>query len=342
MSVKIREVAQLAGVAPSSVSRAISNHPDVSEETRARVLRAADQLGFRPNLLAQGLRCGRTRTVGFIVRDISIPTFAGIVKGAEEEFESHGYSILVTNSLQSSALEAKHVEVLSQRQIDGLILSLQSETSLETIRALERVKVPIVLLDRELDSVDCDSVCFDHADGVRTAVESLIYHGHRRVGFLGGSPDRRASRDRLSGYFAALGAAGIAPNDRWVVELGVTAHSGIHEGVVELLEQEPRPTAILVGDGDLGVELLTAMSERGLALGEDMAVIICDDHPLLRLMQPPISVVARDVEVMGRVAARLLLERLGRGGDPPVHKLLPTTFILRSMSGPLDAVPALA
>ena len=339
---KISEVAKLAGVAPSSVSRALSNHPDVSEEMRLRVLRAADQLGYRPNLLAQGLRRGQTRTVGFIVRDISIPTFAGIVKGAEEEFESHGYSILVTNSLQSSALEAKHVEVLIQRQVDGLIISLQSESSLEMLRALERVQVPIVLLDRELTSFDCDSVCFDHAAGVRQAVEALIQLGHRRIGFLGGSPDRRASRDRLSGYLAALESAGIVPNESWMVQLGVTAHDGVHGGVLRLLDQEPRPTAILAGDGNLGVELLTAMREGGIAIGRDMAVVICDDHELLRLMEPPISVVARDVELMGRSAARLLITRLNAAASPSVREVLPTTFISRSLSGPVDAVPAQA
>jgi LacI family transcriptional regulator len=339
---KIKDVAKLAGVAPSSVSRALSNHPDVSEAMRSRVLRAAEHLEYRPNLLAQGLRRGQTRTVGFIVRDISIPTFAGIVKGAEEEFESLGYSILVTNSLQSSALEAKHVEVLSQRQVDGLILSLQSESCPETIRALERVQVPIVLLDRELDSIDCDSVCFDHATGVRGAIEALIELGHRRIGFIGGSADRRASRDRLDGYRSALESAGIPMNDSWVLQLGVTAHDEIHGAVLELLRQKLRPTAILASDGNLGVALLTGVREYGIALGTDIAVVICDDHELLHLMEPPISVVSREVELMGRCAARLLMRRLDGSASPPVREILPTTFIRRSLSGPVQSVRAMA
>ncbi len=340
--VKIKDVAQLAGVAPSSVSRALSNHPDVSEEMRSRVVRAAEQLEYRPNLLAQGLRRGQTRTVGFIVRDISIPTFAGIVKGAEEEFESLGYSILLTNSLQSSTLEAKHVEVLSQRQVDGLILSLQSESCPETIRSLERVQVPIVLLDRELDSIDCDSVCFDHATGVRGAIEALIELGHRRIGFIGGFPDRRASRDRMDGYLSGLESAGIPLNDSLVVQLRTTEHDEIDKGVRGLLRQKSRPSAILASDGHLGVALLTEMRESGIALGRDIAVVICDDHDLLRLMEPPISVVARDVELMGRVAARLLIRRLNGSAAPPVQKILPTNFISRSLSGPVDSVQAIA
>src|SRR5579863_7394592 len=108
----IKAVASRAGVAPSSVSRALNDHPDVSEEMRARVLEAVKELGYQPDFLAQSLRLGATRTIGFIVRDISNPLFAGIVKGAEQELESHGYSVLLTNSLQNSALEAKHINVL--------------------------------------------------------------------------------------------------------------------------------------------------------------------------------------------------------------------------------------
>ena len=178
---KIDEVAKLARVAPSSVSRVLNDHPDVSDEMKARVLRAAEQLGYQPNFLAQSLRRGVTHTVGFVVRDISIPLFAGIVKGAEQELESHGYSVLLTNSLQNSALEAKHINVLRQRQVDGLILSLQSEADAGTLTALRNVRVPIVLLDRELSGFAGDAVLFDHASGVHGAVVALVDLGHRRV-----------------------------------------------------------------------------------------------------------------------------------------------------------------
>lgn len=342
---KIKEVAELAGVAPSSVSRALSDHPDVSEEMKRRVLRAADELGYRPNLLAQGLRSGQTRTIGFIVRDISIPTFAGIVRGAEEEFESKGYSILLTNSLQRSSLEAKHIEMLSQRRVDGLIISLQSESSSETIRALGQLRIPIVLLDRELDSIEADSVCFAHSVGVCDAVEALLELGHRRVAFIGGPAERRASRDRLDGYVDALENAGLDVDDALVVQLPAIGYESARQAIFELLGREPRPTAIVAADGNLGVEILTVITERGIELGRDMTLVVCDDHALLRMVKPPISVVARDVELMGRTAAQLLLARLRDGSALPRREVLPTTFIRRALSSPSGvdsvAVPAL-
>ena len=187
-------------MAPSSVSRVLNEHPDVSQEMRAKVLQAAEQLGYQPNFLAQSLRTGATRTVGFVVRDISIPLFAGIVKGAEQALEKNGYSVLLTNSLQNSALEAKHINVLRQRRVDGLILSLQSEANPDTFMALQNLQVPTVLLDRELVGFPTDAVLFDHASGVHDAVAALVERGHTHIGLLVGPPDTRASRDRILGF----------------------------------------------------------------------------------------------------------------------------------------------
>jgi len=333
-TIKIKQVAELAGVAPSSVSRALNDHPDVSAEMRARVLAAAERLGYQPNFLAQSLRRGVSRTVGFIVRDISIPLFAGIVKGAEQALESHGYSILLTNSLREPALEAKYITVLEQRSVDGLILSLQSESSPDTLAALRRLRVPAVLLDRELPGFDLDAVVFDHAAGVRDAVASLLRLGHRHVGLVVDSARIRASRERRRGFLRAHEEAGLAPAAGAIVEVGVFSPRAALEAALSLLDAKPPPTAIVAGDSQLGVGLLTALHERRLRQGIDVDVVVCDDVDLLALMDPPISVVQRDAEEMGTVAAQLLVKRLADATAPPMVTVLPTRFIPRGSTGP--------
>lgn len=325
----IKEVARLAGVAPSSVSRAINGHADVSEQLRSRVLEAAAQLGYQPDFLAQSLRRGATHTVGFIVRDISVPLFAGIVKGAEQELENQGYSILLTNSLRDPALEAKHIEVLSQRRVDGLILSLSSEAQMETVAALRSVTVPVVLLDREVNGFAADSVLFDHASGVRDAVSELLALGHRRVGFIVGSSQIRATRERIRGYFAAFEASGqlVQPGDIRQMEQYDSEFAA--SSTRELLGQSPPPTALLAGDSQLGVGMLVALRSLRVRPGRDVSVVVCDDLELFSAMDPPVSVVSRDVEEMGSIAARLLLKRLGSRSGPPVTETLPTRFVLR-------------
>jgi len=333
----IEEVAQLAGVARSSVSRALNDHPDVSPEMKARVRRAAERLSYQPDFLAQSLRRGATRTVGFIVRDISIPLFADIVKGAEAEFESKGYSVLLMNSLREPSLEAKHIRVLAHRRVDGLILSLASESSTATIAALRQVHAPTVLLDRDIVGLAVDAVRFDHAAGVHDAVTTLLRLGHRRIGLIVGSPDIRPTRERLRGYLGAYESAGIAVAREGVIQVATYTPDLAVEATFSLLDGPTRPTAILAGDSQLGTGLLLALSQRGLQHGRDLAIVICDDLPLLPFLDPPVSVVGRDAEAMGTVAAQLLLQRLADPDAPSATETLPTRFIDRGSTGVLGA-----
>jgi LacI family transcriptional regulator len=326
----IKEVARLAGVAPSSVSRAMNGHADVSNVLRTRVLHAAAQLGYQPDLLAQSLRRGATRTVGFIVRDISVPLFAGIVKGAEQELESRGYSVLLTSSLRDPALEAKHIGVLCQRRVDGLILSLQSETAAETVAALRDVQVPVVLLDREMSGLAADAVLFDHASAMCEVVRALLELGHRRIGFLVGSPETRASRERLRGFLAGYELAGEAVRLDDVRQLQTVSPSFAGGATRSLLEQPSPPSALIAGDSQLGVGMLLALKELGLRQGRDVSVVVCDDLELFQAMDPPVAVVARSATDMGTLAARLLLRRLDNLAAPRMVEVLPTAFIRRS------------
>ncbi len=327
--IKIKEVAALANVAPSSVSRVLNEHPDVSAEMRARVLQAAEQLGYQPNFLAQSLRTGATRTVGFVVRDISIPLFAGIVKGAEQALEKNGYSVLLTNSLQNSALEAKHINVLRQRRVDGLILSLQSEANPDTFKALQNLQVPTVLLDRELVGFPADAVLFDHASGVHDAVAGLVGLGHTHIGLLVGPPDTRASRDRIRGFTRACEEAGIPAGWDNIVQLSAITPETASQATASLLDPPIALTALVAGDAQLGIAVLAAMRERKLRPGQELSVVVCDDIELFRLVDPPMSVVFRDAEEMGAAAARMLMARLSDGSAARARHVLPTTFIPR-------------
>jgi LacI family transcriptional regulator len=325
----IKEVARLAGVAASSVSRALNDHPDVSAEMRARVMRAVEQLGYRPDFLAQSLRLGATRTVGFVVRDISNPLFAGIVMGAEKELEAHGYSILLMNSLGDPALDAKNLGVLRQRRVDGLILSLQSETNEKTVVALRHIATPVVLLDREVQGVACDAVLFDHSMGVSEATEALLRLGHRRISLIVGSSETRGSRERVAGYRRAFATAGLTPGDGDIVDNGSYSRDFGFEAATAVMSTSDSPTALIAANGQIGVGVLAALSELGLRHGEDVSLVVCDDHELLRLMDPPVSVVARDAERMGTAAAQLLLNRLQDGASPLRDVVLPTFYVPR-------------
>jgi LacI family transcriptional regulator len=327
----MREVAQLAGVAVSSVSRVISGHPDVSPAMRERVMAAVERLGYEPDLLAQSMRSRTTQTVGFVVGDISNPLLAEIALGAETTLGGAGYSVLLTNSENDPSRDARHTRLLLQRRVDGLLLSLAAEDDMETVRILEQIDTPIVLIDRELPrTVRASAVLSDHRAGMRAAVEHLLELGHRDVGLILGQP-LRFSRERRLGLQDAYQAHGLEPTFR-VLEGRLTREHGA-TATRTLLDDPRPPTALVAGGNQLLVGMLEELGGRGARLGTDISVVSCDEISVTELYQPPIAVVRRDSRELGRSAAQLLLRHME--GDPePRTVLTPTEFVARASCGP--------
>jgi LacI family transcriptional regulator len=327
----MRHVAERAGVAVSSVSRVLSGHPDVSDSMREKVMNAVAELGYHPDLLAQSMRWRATLTCGFIVNDIANPLFAEMVKGAERALEASGYSMLLTNSEGNPERDIKAIQLLEQRRVDGLLISLASETHGPTLDVLRSLDVPTVLIDRDVpDDVPAARVMSDHAVGVRAAVEHLVGEGHRRIAIIVG--DRlRPSNERARAFAEALREHA----DGLVGEVMRVPYSPEHgaRAARELLAREDPPSALLVGGNQFLLGALETVSAIGLRLGRDLALVGCDDTPLTRLHDPPISVIARDIGEMGRTAADVLLRSLGGAELTPEPVVLPTVFAPRASTG---------
>ena len=327
----MREVAELAGVAMSSVSRVLSSHPDVSPGMSARVLAAVEQLGYKPNLLAQGLRRRETLSVGFVVGDISNPLLAQIAMGAETALREAGYSMLLTNSEGDPELDAAHVRLFEQRRVDGLILSTAREGHEPTHAALREAGVPIAVVDRELPSdLRASRALSDHRAGMSATVRHLLDLGHRRIGVVLGQPVR-PSIERLRALEDVFAERGL-PRTHAVIEGRFSAEHG-EAATRSLLDAPEPPTAILAAGNQLVVGALRVIAERGLELARDLSFVGCDDIAITELYRPPIATVRRDSFELGRVAADLLLRRL-RGDDEPVDVVLPTEFVPRASTGP--------
>ena len=323
----MHDVAARAGVALSSVSRALSDHPDVSKKMRRRVHEAARELGYEPNFLAQSLRTGSTYTIGFLIRDIANPFFAAMANGAEHFLRQRGFVMLLVNSDGDSDVEANHISVLRRRRVDGLILNLVTEDHPPTTGALTNLETPYVLVDRTLPGIDASAVLCDHYTGVRAATDDLIAHGHRRVALVSGQRNVRPVRERVRGLKDAFSIAGLAHDDRLVV-LGSFAGDFASQQTHALLDGPEPPTAILTGGAQVTVGVLKALAQRQLTAGRDIGLVALDELDLLEIVQPAISVVSRDPQRMGAEAARLLLD--AAAGQPPQTVVLPTMYSPRS------------
>ena len=330
----MREVAELAEVAISSVSRVLSEHPDVSAEMRERVLAAVQQLEYEPDFLAQSLRRGATLSVGYVVGDISNPLIATITSGAESMLRAAGYSMLLMNSENDPELDAAHIRFFQARRVDGMILSLASERRAATLEILAHVDVPIILIDRDVPTdLRASIVRNDHREGMRDAVGHLLDLGHRRVALITGSLDLWPVRERIAGMAEAVAARGR--QDETISLVGSLSAEHGERSTEQLLAMHPRPTAIVAGGNQVLAGCVRALVRHGIRVPDDMSLVTCDEVDLSELHSPPIASVSRDTLLLGRTAAELLLERLN-GGEPRTV-LLPTTFTPRPSCGPVPA-----
>lgn len=334
----IRQVADLAGVAPSSVSRVLADSPSASIEMKEKVLSAVRQLHYEPDFLAQSLRRKRTLSVGFLIADIANPVLASIVQGAEESLQRNGYTLLLVSSQTRPRNEPELLKFLAARRVDGLLVSLTDEKHPRTVEVLKDLDLPMVFVDREPPQ-GCTAaiVGTDHGQGMEAAVEHLISLGHRRIAQITGSLGMLPSRERLSAMNRVL--------ER---HPGVEAHffpgslleEHGYDATCQLLALDERPTALVIAGNQILAGCLEALNEHGLEVGRDMSVVGCDETPAARLFSPRISVIERDRPGLGRAAAQRLVEMIqaraeGRR-EAPGPLLLQTEFIDHgSCSAPL-------
>ena len=328
----IRDVARTASVSLATASRAINGHRSVSPSVRRRVADAINALGYKPDATAQNMRTGVTRTIGIIVRSITVPALAGFVESAQRVLDEAGYALIIMCSEDRRDRELELLGLMARRRVDGLIMTTQSESDPELVAARASLDCPIVLLDRETTGAE-DTTTVDHCDGVRRAVEYLFDLGHQRIGLVTGTTTVYPSRDRIRGYREAHERRGITIDPDLVRTDGFDAHSTF-SAAATLLGSLQRPTAIIAGGINMLGTIMQAVRSRGLRIPEDVSIIGGGDTDLSRLATPPITVIRWNFSELGETAARLLLERVQQSLERPPRRLkFPTELVVRSSCG---------
>jgi LacI family transcriptional regulator len=317
----IRAVAQRAGVAVSSVSRAFSPDESASAEMRERVFAAARAVGYVPDGVARSLRRGSTSTVGCVVANIANPTFAQIVTGAGQALQSHGYAMLIANSAEGAESEGSQLNVLRRHRVDGLLVSVVDETNQDTHTQLSAVSQPAVLLDRDLSGFqNFGRVLFDHQAGIAEALAALAQLGHRRIAFIGGSGNVRPTRERSGAFMKACGERSITGITRCGTYSDAHGEATAHA----LLTSTPAPTAVIAGGNQILIGVLRAIRALNLQIPDDISLVTCDEVPLMDALSPKQAVITRDLILLGRESGEMLVSMIG--GAPARTKLLPVSF----------------
>jgi LacI family transcriptional regulator len=337
--VTLRDVARVAGVHPGTASRALNEETRalVNEETARRVLEAAEQLGYRPNPIARGLKTNRSYTIGVLIPDLTNPLFPPILRGIEDRLEESGYTPLMANTDNDLERERIDWHAMRARQVDGIV-SATARRDRGLLDELIESGIPVVLVNRRAPESGVPSATADDRQGIRLAVEHLARLGHRRIAHIAGPLELSTGLDRHEAFHEAMGELGLEADPQLVVVTKAFTESEGAKACAELLDRGARPTAIAAANDLIALGCYDVFAERGISCPDEISVVGFNDMPFADRFQPPLTTIRIPHYELGMAAAELMLENLLNGGAPPRDiRLEPSLVVRGSTVSPMQA-----
>lgn len=333
----IKDIAKLAGVSHSTVSRALRHSPLVNPETAKAIRRIAEKCGYRVNAVALGLVKRRTQTVGVAVTTIADPFVAGVVAGIEDAAQESGFSVFLANSHAAAAREVSVVRSFEERRVDGIIVT-SSRVGALYVPLLERLRVPIVLLNNQYPGEFSHSVMIDNVRASFDATWHLVELGHRRIAYLGDRHGRQSDAERLTGYRKAL-REGRLPQPRDLVVHGDGKPEGAGPAIAKLLALPEPPTAVFCYNDMSALGAIRSIRGAGRRVPEDISIVGFDDLFFSQYIEPPLTTIRQPMRQMGRMAMETLLHLLAKRGAAHSRKV-PGELIVRESAAPPRGIHA--
>ncbi|PLW97219.1 MAG: LacI family transcriptional regulator [Marinilabiliales bacterium] len=328
--VTIKDIAKRLGISPSTVSRALKDHPDISYNTRKAVQELAQILGYKPNEVALSLRTSQSKIIGVIVPEIVHHFFSSIISGIEEVANEAGYYVMIFQTNESYKKELVYSQTLISSRIDGLIVSFSKETTdFEHFNTFVKNNIPIVLFDRVTDDLEADKVLSDDVKGAFLITEHLIQQGYRRIAHYGSPDYMNISQSRLKGYKNALEKYNI-PFDKDLV-FKCDTHEDSIKLTQKIFSEKNHPDAVFAVNDLTATGVIVALRKTGLRVPEDVAVAGYTNALVSKIVDPPLSTVDQHGYEMGQEAARMLLHRLRkRNSETPFEtRIVKTNLVIR-------------
>jgi LacI family transcriptional regulator len=329
--ITIDDIAREAGVHPASVSRALrGTGTKVSPETRQKIVRIAERLGYRPNAVAASLRTKTTNLVGIVVPDLGNPLFGPIVQRLEVELRQRGYMALVAQTPADAHSRKSIVEALADRQVGGLLI-LAAESDDPMLEAATRARIPTVLLNRGFGERRFSSVVNDDRESVRLVLDHLVGLGHRDIAHIAGPSSSSTGRARRDAFIELAPALKVRPT--LVEAQAFTREAGL--AAARDLLRRSKPTAIFGANDLIAMGIFDALKARGLHVPTDVSVVGHNDMPFVDLIAPPLTTVRIAVDQMSRQAALLLMEMVSAPDqEPSTRVLMPKLIVRESTAAP--------
>lgn len=332
MASTLKDVAALAGVHPSTVSRVLRGKENIpiSKTTKSRIFEAVKELNYRPDKTARALRLRKSDAVGLVIPNIASPYFSGIAKTLDTLCHNAGYSLMIYDTNENQEKEIQVIEDLLGRGVDGLIIAPVQDAD-SHIRQLVEQNIPLVLIDRDFENMQTHAVICDDEISAYKAVSCLSELGHKRIGFISGRQNLYPVLKRLEGYRKALNDFDLEKDPAFIASGGPTLESG-YVSAVNLLSLPNAPTALLVSGTIITVGSLKAIQEKGLSIPEDVSIISYTDTIYAPFLSTPITTISHSVKEIAENAFKLLHRQMDSAAKTKVSKVIVQTHLYKRAS----------
>lgn len=330
-NVTIKDIARELGISPSTVSRALKDHPDISQATRDAVNELAERWNYRPNPIAISLKSGSSKTIGVIIPDIVHYFFSTVISGIEDVVYQRDYNMILCQSNEMWEHEVKNIKTLLSSRVEGILASLSKTTSdLGHYRNILEKDIPLVFYDRVADELKTDSVVIDDETGSYKAVIHLLRTGKKRIVHLAGPMQLAIARNRRNGYLRAMKEYRLTPSEEDVVKCDdIKSAEGLIPG---LLKRTPRPDAFFAVNDLTAAQTLMIVKRHGLRIPEDVAIVGFTNSQIATLTEPALTSVDQKGFEIGQTAARLLIDRIENRRLPVQNKIITSELVVRGSS----------
>lgn len=304
----LKDIARKLKISASTVSRALNNHPDISEDTKRKVKALAGKLNYSPNPIAQSLKNNRTSTIGVIVPEIKHDFFSSAISGIEDVAYQNGYTIVLSQSNESFEREVVNTNALMHSRVAGMIVSISQHTrNGDHFKLLMDRKIPLVFFDRVCEDVDANKVVIDDEASAFNAVQHLINRGYKKIAHFAGPRDLSVCKKRLDGYTSALKKAGHNLDERFIIYGGMHETDGYNSMSV-LIENDTLPDAIFCVNDPVAIGAYQKIIETGLKIPEQIGIVGFSNNKITTLVMPQLTTVDQPSYEMGRKAAEVLID----------------------------------
>ncbi|HRC94169.1 MAG TPA: LacI family DNA-binding transcriptional regulator [Tenuifilaceae bacterium] len=330
--ITIKDIARELGISPSTVSRALKDHPDISQETKRVVNELATKYNYKPNIIALSLRNQRSNVIGVVIPEIAHYFFSTVISGIEEVANAHGYSVMVNQSGEDYKREVAACDAFLNGIIDGLIVSVSKETeNYEHFQRFEDEGIPLVFFDRIIEEISADRIIIDDFDGAYQATEHLIIQGRRKIVHFSGPQNRLIGQNRLNGYLKAMRDNGVVIDERLIIHCD-TFQSALIE-TQKLIDSGTRFDSIFTVNDFTAAGAMKILIRNGIKIPQDVSVVGFGDDQTSLMVEPTLTTVNQPGFEMGKKAMEQLIRRITQTRqEPPITEILKTQLIVRESS----------